>query len=204
MKAPKFKHDDFDVINRQTEFKGFFEMQALTLKHKLFQGGSSPEFTRELFVRGSVVVVLLYDPRADKVVLVEQFRVGALEDERSPWLLELVAGIIDAGETPEQVARRESLEESGCAIQALEPIYTYWVSPGGNNERVHLYCGYIDSEGVGGIHGLESENEDIRVHLLPRADAWQAVETGIVNNAATIMGLQWLQLNKARIQQQRC
>lgn len=203
-KPPEFTGKDFEVVRQQTCYKGFFELQELTLKHALFEGGYSPEFKRELFVRGPVVVVLLYDPRKDSVVVIEQFRVGCMQDERSPWLLELVAGIVDKGETPEQVARREALEEAGCAIQQLELVYKYWISPGGNDEFVHFYCACVDSDGVGGVHGLDHENEDIRVHLVPVHVAWQAVETGIINNAATIIGLQWLQLNKASLRQRWC
>ena len=196
---PYFSQQDFEVVKRETKYKGFFELQKLTLKHKLFGGGETTEFTRELFVRGPVVAVLLYDPVKDSVVLNEQFRVGALDDDRSPWLYELVAGIIDAGETPEEVAHREALEEAGCELQQLEPIYQFWVSPGADSEQVHFFCGCVDSSGVGGIYGLPNEHEDIRVTVVPSEIAWQAVESGKIRNALSIIGLQWLQLNKASL-----
>ncbi len=182
-------------------FRGFFEVQELTIRHRLYGGGWSDTFTRELFIRGRAVVVLLYDPRRDEIVVIEQFRVGALADKRSPWLLEFVAGIVEEGESIEEVAHREAQEEAGCVIKALEPAYEYWVSPGGTNETIAIYCGWVDTEGVGGIHGLPHENEDIRVETVPSEVAFAALEDGTINNAASIISLQWLQMHKSRLQQ---
>ena len=195
MNDPEFVRDDVQIVKTETVFKGFFRIDKVTLRHKLFRGGWSGEFPRELFERGEAVCVLLYDPQRDGVTLVEQFRIGALDDERSPWLLELVAGMVEPGESAEDVARRETEEEAGCRFYDLLPVCRYWVSPGGTSERVHLFCGLIDSEGVGGIHGLEEENEDIRLVKMTFTDAWQRLEKGDINNAATIMALQWLKLN---------
>lgn len=199
-KKPTFNGEDMEVLSREVKFKGFFEIQQLSLRHKLFEGGWSDAFTRELFVRGQAVVVLLYDPQADALVMIEQFRVGAMEDHRSPWLMELVAGIVEPGESPEEVARRESMEEAGCEITDLIKLYDYWVSPGGTNETVVIFCGRVDSSDVRGVYGLKHEHEDIRVEVVPVESAIKAVEDGIINNAATIMAIQWLQLNKSRIQ----
>ena len=149
--------------------------------------------------RGEAVCVLLYDPKREVVVLTEQFRIGALEDDRSPWLLELVAGMIESGEQPEDVARRESIEEAGCHIDALKPIHSYWVSPGGTNEKVHIFLGLVDSSILSGIHGLEHENEDIRLVKLGIEEAFAAVKAGTINNAATLIALQWLELNRASL-----
>lgn len=201
-KKPTFTGKDMELLSRESKFKGFFEIQELTLRHKLFDGGWSDAFTRELFVRGQAVVVLLYDPQADALVMIEQFRVGAMEDGRSPWLMELVAGIVEPGESPEDVARRESLEEAGCEIVELVKLYDYWVSPGGTNETVAIFCGRVDSSEVGGVYGLKHEHEDIRVEVVSTESAIKAVEDGIINNAATIMALQWLQLNRSRLQAQ--
>lgn len=197
--VPQFSGADVDILKRETLYQGFFEMQELTLRHKLFEGGWSDAFKRELFVRGLAVVALLYDPERDKVVLVEQFRVGSIEDSRSPWLLELVAGIVDDGQSPEEVVRREAMEEAGCEVAEVTKLYEYWVSPGANSERVAIYYGRVDTSGLGGVHGLEHENEDIRVEVVDAGWAFAAINSGIINNAATILALQWLQLNRNRL-----
>lgn len=202
MKTPGFVTDDVDIVKTESVFKGFFRIDKVTLKHRLFRGGWTTEFTRELFERGEAVCVLLYDPVRDVVTLVEQFRIGALHDERSPWLLELVAGMVEEGEQYDEVARRETQEEAGCEFYKLLPICRYWVSPGGTSERVQLYCGLIDSDGVGGIHGLEEEHEDIRLVSLPFSQAWDLQEQGAINNAATIMALQWLKIHHAELADQ--
>ena len=193
---------DVKIDKKETVYEGFFRMDKITLGHRRFNGEWLGPFSRELFERGQAVCVLLYDPARDQVVLTEQFRIGAIEDERSPWLIELVAGMVESGETYEEVALRESEEEAGCVPSKLIPICNYWVSPGGTSERVGLYCGLVDSDGVGGLHGLDDEHEDIRVHCISFAEAYQAVETGIINNAATIMALQWLEINHTEMK--RC
>ncbi len=198
--TPLFTRQDTEVIRQEVLYQGFFRMEKLQLRHRTFAGDWTPVFTRELFERGEAVCVLLYDPARDCVVLTEQFRPGALGDERSPWLLELVAGMVEPGEQYEQVARREALEEAGCVVEQLLPICHYWVSPGGTSERVYLYCALIDSRPLGGLHGLADEHEDIRLVTLSFADAWQALEHGIINNAATIMALQWLKIQHHRLQ----
>ena len=198
---PEFTEADVEVVERKSMFRGFFEIEELSIRHRLFGGGWSDTFTRELFIRGRAVVVLPYDPIRDEVVIIEQFRVGALADERSPWLLELVAGIVEEGETMEDVAHREAQEEAGLDIKTLEPVCEYWVSPGGTNETIAIYCGWVDTEGVGGVHGLPHENEDIRVEVVSSEVAFAALEDGTINNAASIIALQWLQMNRSRLQQ---
>jgi len=164
----------------------------------LFGGGDSPVFTREIFERGSVVAVLPYDPERRKVVLIEQFRAGAIEDPDGPWLIESVAGVIEPGESTQQVALRECVEEAGCEIRQLEIISKYYVSPGGTSEHCSLYCGLVDSNGVAGIHGLADENEDIRVMVVDAEEAFAWVREGRIRSSATIIALQWLELNQAR------
>lgn len=195
LRRAEFSASDVEVVQQERSFNGFFAIDTVTLKYKRFEQGWTEEFTRELFERGEAVCVLLYDPDRDCVVLAEQFRIGALNDERSPWLLELVAGMVEPGESYVEVAERETQEEAGCDFYQLIPICNYWVSPGGTSERVQLYCGLIDSAGVGGIHGLAQENEDIRLHTLNFDQAYGAIETGVINNAATIMALQWLKIH---------
>ena len=159
----------------------------------------SREISREVFVRHDAVCVLPYDPQRDEVVLIEQFRVGAMGKAQTPWLIELVAGLIDKVEEPEEVARREGEEEAGLTFSSLWPITRYFPSPGGSTEFVHLYLGRCSTVGVGGLHGLEEEAEDIRVTVWAYEDALQAVRDGRISNAASIIALQWLALNRAEV-----
>ncbi len=195
-----FGQDDLEVIHTESRYDGFFKIQSLKLRHRLFAGGWGPELNRELFVRGSATCLLPYDPEQDAVVLCEQFRVGAIREGMSPWLLELVAGMNDPGESPQQVAIREAEEEAGLKIRVLKPICQYFPSPGGSSEWIDLFCGLVSVAGVGGIHGLEEEGEDIRVHVMSRQDAYGLVKSGAINNAASIIGLQWLELNHEQLQ----
>lgn len=193
------QRDDVEILEREACFRGFYRLDRLHLRHRQFSGEMGPQLSRELFVRHDAVCVLPYDPQRDSVVLIEQFRVGALEKSANPWLLELVAGLIEQDEQPEQVAHREASEEAGLSLGALWPIAQYYPSPGGSDERVHLFIGRCDSEGVGGVHGLAEEGEDIRVHVWPLEDALDAVKDGRIDNAASIIALQWLALNRAEI-----
>lgn len=194
-----FSQADVEVVEREECFRGFYKLDRLHLRHRLFAGGMGKLINRELFVRHDAVCVLPYDPRRDEVVLIEQFRVGALDKSANPWLLELVAGLIDKDEQPEEVARREAVEEAGLTLGALWPVCAYYPSPGGSDERVHLFVGRCDSVGAGGIHGLEEEGEDIRVHVLPFEDALARLRDGRIDNAASIMALQWLALNRDEV-----
>ncbi|TVP91634.1 MAG: NUDIX domain-containing protein [Pseudomonadaceae bacterium] len=194
-----FTTDDVEIIQRDTAFQGFYRLDVLRLRHRLFAGGWGPELRRELFVRHDAVCVLPYDPWTDNLVLLEQMRVGALGKSNHPWMIELVAGLIDKDEEPEEVARREADEEAGLELLHLMPITRYFPSPGGSNEQVHLYLALVDSRGVGGIHGLESEGEDIRVSVWSRADALAAMEQGRIDNAASIISLQWLAMHGDRV-----
>lgn len=191
--------EDLDVLDCRTRYQGFFRLLEYTLRHRLFRGGWSPPFTRELFDRGPAVAVLLYDPIKDTVVLVEQFRVGTLGSPGPYWMLETVAGIVDPGETPEQVARREALEEAGCTVTALERIGSYFPSPGGSSEVITLFCGRTDSHGAGGIHGLPDEHEDIRVVVLPALETVEMLDRNELRNAATIIAVGWLARHRDRL-----
>jgi ADP-ribose pyrophosphatase len=186
------------LVKHLTLFEKYFRLDEFSLSHELFGGGDSPVFTREIFERGSVVAVLPYDPERRKVVLIEQFRAGAIEDPDGPWLIESVAGVIEPGESTQQVALRECVEEAGCEIRQLEIISKYYVSPGGTSEHCSLYCGLVDSDGVAGIHGLADENEDIRVMVVDAEEAFAWVREGRIRSSATIIALQWLELNLAR------
>lgn len=193
---PPFSKSDVEVIRRETPFDSFLKVDKLRLRHRLFEGGRSEEIDRELLVKTPAVGVLLYDPEREEVVMVRQFRVGMLDDEDSPWPLELVAGLVDKDETAEQVAIRETSEETGLKANKLTKICAYFNSPGASSEKVHLYCACVDASTAGGIHGLDHEHEDIQVEVLSAAEAIAAVESGAINNAMSIIALQWLRLNR--------
>ncbi|HKM37945.1 MAG TPA: NUDIX domain-containing protein [Thiopseudomonas sp.] len=193
------REDDVVIEQREHCFQGFYRLDRVHLKHRLFAGMMGPTIRRELFVRPDAVCVLPYDPHTDSVVLVEQFRVGALDKSPEPWLLEIVAGLIDSDEQPEEVARREAREEADLELHELVPVMTYYPSPGGSDERVYLYVGRCSTEGVGGVFGVEEEGEDIRVHVWPFDAALKGLQNGRIDNAASIIALQWLALNKEQV-----
>ncbi|WP_281646404.1 NUDIX domain-containing protein [Parendozoicomonas sp. Alg238-R29] len=186
----------FHIEKTEPLYSGFFQAARYYFRHTLFRGGETPTVAREVFLRTPAAAVLLYDDKLDNVVLIEQFRVGPMieagADTESAWMLEIVAGIAEPGEKPEDVVLRESVEESGCTITELKPIFQYYPSPGACNEVIHLFCGITDSSKAGGIHGLDSENEDIRVHVISAVDALAMLDDGNINNATTIIALQWL------------
>jgi len=163
-----------EIVQRDNAYQGFYKLDRVQLRHEKFEGGMSRVINREVFVRHDAVCVLPYDPQRDEVVLIEQFRVGAMGRTDNPWLVEMVAGLIDKDEEPEEVAHREAEEEAGLTFSALWPITQYFPSPGGSTEFVHLYLGRCDSSGAGGVHGLEEEAEDIRVTAWAFEDALQA------------------------------
>lgn len=196
--ASPFTRGAVDIISRRTIYDGFFKMHKLRLRHRLYRGGWSGEMERELFVRGHAVGVLLFDPERELVALTEQFRVGALEREGGPWCLEVVAGMIEEGELLEEVAHRELQEEAGIEVAKLHYIRSYLPSPGGSSERMHLYCATADLSGVEGYFGLADEHEDIRLRVLPLATVLAALDegSGSIDNAASIISLQWLRLHR--------
>lgn len=188
----------FEIVDDQPVYQGFFTLSKLRLRHSLFRGGWSGELTRELFQRGACVAVVPYDPQRDALVLVEQFRVGALPFKADPWLLEIVAGAVEAGESAEQVARREALEEAGCTLRELIQIGRFFTTPGAFAEQITLFCGLADVSQVAGVHGLAEEGEDIRVHVVSFDEAWALLQNGVIDSAIPMIALQWLALNRER------
>lgn len=191
-----FGKKDLKIVDKQPLYKGFFQCNKYTLKHKLFAGGWSAEIQREIFERGHAAAVLPYDKKNDTVVLIEQFRFAAKDTDQSPWLLEIVAGIIEEGEKSVDVIHREAQEEAGLTIQSTQFIMNCLLSPGGSTEHVDIYIGSVDSNKAGGLHGLQEESEDIRVHVVPRETAYQWVLEGKINNSIAVIALLWLQINK--------
>jgi len=190
---------NIQIADSHTAFLGHFRIQRYLLRHRRHAGGWTGWMTREVFERRPTVAVLLYDPLSDTVVLLTQFRLGALTAGKPAWQREIVAGEIEVGEQPEDVARRESLEEAGAAIYRLIPIHDVVVSPGPSTERARLYCGLVDSRALGGLHGLEAEQEDIRAEVVTFDRARAMLNDGTIDNAPAIIALQWLALNRAEL-----
>ncbi|WP_318423926.1 ADP-ribose diphosphatase [Photobacterium leiognathi] len=200
-KPQSFSMEDVEILAKETVYQGFFKMVKYRFRHKLFAGGWSGEISREMFERGHAAALLPYDPITDEVVLIEQFRVGAMAACCEPWQLEIVAGMIDhQDESAEDVVKREAVEEAGLTVAELEKVTRYLSSSGGCSEMLDIFVGTVDSTQAGGIHGLAEESEDIRVHVVSREQAYEWVESGKIENAASIIALQWLQLNYSRLQ----
>jgi ADP-ribose pyrophosphatase len=192
--------DPIEILESRTVYRGFFRVDRYRLRHRLFAGGWSTELSREVLERGNAAAVLLYDPERDAVVLVEQFRLAAHLAGFAPWQIEIVAGIVESGSAPADVARRETGEEAGVTvIGELVPIHRALTSPGGTTETVDLFCGRVDSRSAGGIHGLAAEHEDIRVVVKTYAETVELVESGVIVNAFTLLALHWFSANRERI-----
>lgn len=191
----------FEIVQKEIVYQGFFRMLKYHFKHTRYAGGWSGTINREVFERGNCVAVLLYDPNTDQVVLIEQFRAGALQRPDRVWLVEIVAGAIEEGETAEEVAYRESIEEAGCEIEQLIEISQFYTTPGGSSERLTLYCGKVDSTQAGGIHGLDHEDEDILVRVVTFDEAYRMLEDGDIESAIPIIAIQWLALNKQKLKE---
>ena len=198
-KSHRFGQEDYRVESKETLFQGFFRITRTVVTHRLFGGGWSAPLKRELFQRGDAVGVLLYDPNNNLIGLVEQFRIGAQRDRFGPWQYEVVAGMIDAGQTASEVALKECHEEAGLAVQELVPICDYLVSAGGTDEKMHLYCGLVDLRDRAGIFGLDTEGEDILLQVWTYDEVMQAQSEGLLNSAAVTIALLWLQLNSQKV-----
>jgi ADP-ribose pyrophosphatase len=187
-----FESKDVEIEEDRAAWHGFFQVRKLRLRHRLFAGGWGKWLSREVFMRGPAVGLLPYDPVNDCILLVEQFRIGALRRAERPWLLELVAGIIDTDESPAEVARREAKEEANVEIGEMDAIAEYYSSPGGSDEYFYLFCGAVDLSSAGGYFGLATEGEDIHAQVISFADAMTMLEAGKINNAHSLIALQWL------------
>lgn len=198
--STRYRREDVELLEQETCFQGYFRMDRLTVNHRTFNGGYSGPIRREVFMRGNAVACLPYDPVRDEVVLIEQFRAGAyangLED---CWLIEPIAGIIEPGESPQEVARRESLEEANCPILDLVEAGRHLTSPGAMDEEVVLFIGRCDSSTIDGIHGLDDEGEDIRAFAIDFKQALDAVTSGKISNILTATTVYWLALNRDRL-----
>jgi ADP-ribose pyrophosphatase len=192
---------DVDVAARHYPYANFFAVEEYDLSFRRFDGTMSPVVNRATFISGDAVTVLPYDPVRDRVLLIEQFRPGPYaRGDGVPWQLEAIAGRIDPGETVEQAARREAVEEAGLQLDALLPIAQYYPSPGAKTEYLYSYLGLADlPDGAAGVFGVEGEAEDIRGHLVPFDRLMELVASGEVSNAPLILSALWLQRERGRL-----
>jgi ADP-ribose pyrophosphatase len=190
----------YEILARETLFQGWFRVDRYHLHHERFDGGWSAPFTREIFDYGrNVSGTLLFDPQHDKVVMVEQFRTGPVTHGEYPWIMEIVMGMIDGGETPEQAARREALEEAGCEVIDMQPIANYYTSPGATSDHVSIFVGRAKAPEHGSSGGLASENEDIRVHVLDSTAAIGLLFANKIRDAQTLIALQWFAMHRTEL-----
>jgi ADP-ribose pyrophosphatase len=190
---------DIDIRSRELIGQGWGKLERFTFRHKRFDGAWSEPVVRDLYTIGEVAMILPYDPKLDAVLLIEQFRTCGLYWNEATWLIEAVAGIVDPGETPPEVAIREAMEEAACEIAEPVLIATVYSSPGGYGERTHMYAGRTDLSEAGGLHGLAHEHEDIRAVAVPLEEAYAATQDGRVRDAKTMLMIQWLMANKSKL-----
>jgi ADP-ribose pyrophosphatase len=196
MNSPK---KDIEIIEKITCYEGFFKLSRYRLRHSLFAGGWSKELLREVLERGHAAAVLPYDPVLDEVVMIEQFRPGAIGYKDGAWLWEIVAGILEPNETPDKVVYREAVEEMGCPVSDIIPLGEFFMSPGSTTETTALFCGRVDATQAVGIHGVSSENEDIQVHVVPFVTALEMLDAGKIRFVPAVIALQWLVLHKDEV-----
>ncbi len=194
IKDASYNKNDFEVLERHYEYQGFVQVEKVSLRHRLFQQENYIQpIQRELIARKAAAGVLIYNDQQQKFALIEQFRIGAINDSTSPWQLEIIAGVLDGVESPEACIRRESLEESGCEIQALQHLFSFYPSAGACSELFHLYVAEAELPKEGGVFGMMNEGENIQLHLIDYADLSVLLTNGRLKNAPVIMALQWLQ-----------
>lgn len=188
---------EVEIISKAGAYRGFLNVDVYRLRHRLFDGAWSPILSREVMERGHAVCALPYDPRLDRLVLIEQFRIGAYAAGDKPWMVECVAGMRNLDEDPAAVAIREIREETGLETLDLVPAGKAFATPGGSTETVEMFVARVDSSNAGGVHGLAHEGEDIRVFTEDFQSAFSSFFDGRrVGSSFTVMTLQWLALNR--------
>ena len=196
---PILPNETAEIVRQEVAFKGYFSVVRYFFRHGLAQGGTSSTISREVFERGQAAAVLPYDPARDEVALIRQFRAGAYVAGHHPFCWETVAGIIEAGETAEDLVRRESIEEAGLSVGELLPVQKLMLTPGACSESCAMFLGRADTTKAGGIFGLESEGENILVKVFSFAEAYAMVDRQEVDNAVTVILLQWLALHRDEV-----
>ncbi|MBV8186536.1 MAG: NUDIX domain-containing protein [Alphaproteobacteria bacterium] len=196
-----FPNETVELVGHEVVFQGFFKVGRYFFRHGLYQGGQSGVLRREVFERGHAAAVLPYDPVRDEVVLIRQFRAGAYVSGRHAWTWEVVAGILKPGESPQELGRREAVEEANLEIGEMIAMHDVVVSPGGCSETCAILLGRADTAKAGGVFGLESEGENILVKVMPYAQARGMLDRDEIGNAIAVLALQWLALHRDEVRQ---
>ncbi len=199
MPTPPLPNETVELVDHAVAFQGYFRVGRYFFRHGLYQGGQSGILKREVFERGHAAAVLPYDPLRDEIVLIRQFRAGAYVAGRHPWTWEIVAGILEGEESPEQLIRREAVEEAALEIRDVIPMHAVVLSPGACSETCATYLGRVDSAKAGGVYGLESEGENILVKVLPFSEARAMLDRDEIGNAIGVIALQWLALHRDEV-----
>ena len=196
----KQTNKDIELSKTEILHEGHFKIKRHTLKFKKFSGEWSESIDREQICVANSASMILYDPKLDNIVMIEQVRIGALHQQHSPWLLEIIAGYLEPGEQAEQTVIREAKEEANCEVSKVIPIIEYYTTPGGCSERTSVFCGLCDSSHAGGVYGNEHEQEDIKVHVLPAKEVFSYLDNGMLTSSSTVIAVQWLKLNRDQLQ----
>jgi ADP-ribose pyrophosphatase len=199
MPTPPLPNETVELVDHAVAFQGYFRVGRYFFRHGLYQGGQSGILRREVFERGHAAAVLPYDPLRDEVVLIRQFRAGAYVAGRHPWTWEIVAGILEDDESPEQLIRREAVEEAALEIRDAIPMNNVVLSPGACSETCAMFLGRVDSAKAGGVYGLESEGENILVKVVPYSEARAMLDRDEIDNAIGVIALQWLALHRDEV-----
>ena len=199
LRPSELSGDEVQIQSVDRVYEGYARVEKYELTHPLFNGGMSEVINRELFVSGDAVMVIPYDVGSQSILLIEQFRMGPLHRGDHPWLFEGVAGRIEAGEVPADVARREAVEEAGVDLGVIEEMGGFFLSPGIVAEHMTFFCAQADLSQSGGVFGLDEEAEDIRAVVVLLDDALAALDGGQVVNAPTALSLLWLARNRDRL-----
>jgi ADP-ribose pyrophosphatase len=192
-----------EVLQEKRVWNGRFPLDVIRFRQRRFDGAPGGEKTWELWRRGRAAAALPYDPVADAVVLIEQFRLPALAAGLDPVMIELPAGLADPGEAPETTVRRETREETGLEVGRLASVGDFLLTPGGSDELCALYVAELrlpaGAQGVIGEGGLASESEDIRVRVWPAEAAIAAAMAGRIANSVAAIGLLWFAAQRPRL-----
>jgi ADP-ribose pyrophosphatase len=192
---------DVQLLAERRPYEDYFAVQEYDLRFRHFDGGMSAEVSRAVFVTGDAVTVLPYDAARDRVLLIEQFRPAPFaRGDMECWSLEAIAGRVDTGETPEDAARREAVEEAELALGDLIRVAGYYPSPGAVAEYLYSYVALTDlPDGCTGVFGLPGEAENIRGHLVGFDALMALVASGEINNAPLLLTVLWLARERARL-----
>lgn len=192
---------DVEILATSNPYANFFALSEMRLRYRRFDGEMSPVLNRAAFLGTDAALVLPYDAGRDRVLLIEQFRMGPLaRGDKGPWQLEPIAGRVDPGETPENCARREAIEEAGLTLDRLEEIHLGYPSPGCVSEFFHIYLGLVDlPDGAAKVAGAAGEHEDIKGHLMPLDQALEMLDAGQVRVTPLALALHWLARNRDRL-----